>query len=88
VVFALLDLGICAELLPHPDRPVEGDFSLLDDRLLSVRLPVFAPRQKGDGRPFKFYFFDAGVYRALRLQHRSTSATLEAWIAYGGSVRR
>ncbi len=48
-------------------KTVEGYFDLLDDLLLSARLPVFTRRAK---RPMtthrKFFFFDAGVYRALR----------------------
>jgi predicted AAA+ superfamily ATPase len=54
------DLGIAR-------KTVEGYFALLDDLLLAVRLPVFTRRAK---RPMathaKFFFFDAGVYRALR----------------------
>lgn len=54
------DLGISR-------KTVEGYFELLDDLLLSVRLPVFTRRAK---RPMvthrKFFFFDAGVYRTLR----------------------
>jgi predicted AAA+ superfamily ATPase len=50
-----------------PRKTVESYFDLLDDLLLSVRLPVFARRAK---RPLlshrKFYLFDASVYRALR----------------------
>lgn len=48
-------------------KTVESYFNLLDDLLLTVRLPVFTRRAK---RPMtthaKFFFFDAGVYRALR----------------------
>ncbi len=49
-------------------RPVaENYFSILEDLLLAVRLPVFsrkAKRQLTTHR--KFYFFDAGVFRAIR----------------------
>ena len=49
-------------------RPVaENYFSILEDLLLAVRLPVFsrkAKRQLTTHR--KFYFFDAGVFRAAR----------------------
>jgi predicted AAA+ superfamily ATPase len=46
---------------------VEGYFSILEDLLLAVRLPVFAKRARREvtAHP-KFYFFDAGVFRAIR----------------------
>jgi predicted AAA+ superfamily ATPase len=48
-------------------KTIESHFDLLDDLLLSVRLPVFTRRAKRamTGHP-KFYYFDAGVFRALR----------------------
>ncbi len=48
-------------------KTVEGYFDLLDDLLLAVRLPVFTRRAKRavTSHP-KFYYFDAGVFRALR----------------------
>lgn len=48
-------------------KTIENHFDLLEDLLLSVRLPVFARRAKRKltSHP-KFYFFDAGVYRAIR----------------------
>jgi predicted AAA+ superfamily ATPase len=48
-------------------KTVEGYFDLLDDLLIAFRLPVFQRRAKRDltAHP-KFYFFDAGVYRAIR----------------------
>ena len=49
-------------------RPVaENYFSILEDLLIAVRLPVFsrkAKRQLTTHR--KFYYFDAGVFRAIR----------------------
>lgn len=50
-----------------PRKTVEGYFDLLEDLLLSFRLPVFTKRAKRKlaAHP-KFYFFDAGVYRTLR----------------------
>jgi predicted AAA+ superfamily ATPase len=48
-------------------KTVESHFDLLEDLLLAVRLPVF--RRKAVRRLTthpKFFFFDAGVYRALR----------------------
>jgi len=50
-----------------PRKTVEGYFELLGDLLLGVRLPVFTRRAKRTlAAHDKFYFFDAGVYRALR----------------------
>ncbi len=48
-------------------KTVEGHFDLLEDLLIAVRIPVFRRRAKRKltSHP-KFYFFDAGVYRALR----------------------
>ncbi len=48
-------------------KVVENYFDILEDLLLSVRIPVFARRAKRRlaAHP-KFYFFDAGVFRAVR----------------------
>lgn len=48
-------------------KVAEGWFGLAEDLLLAVRLPVFTRRAKRRmvAHP-KFYFFDAGVHRALR----------------------
>lgn len=48
-------------------KTVESHFDLIEDLLIAVRLPVFRKRvkRKLTSHP-KFYFFDAGVYRALR----------------------
>ncbi len=48
-------------------KVVEGYFGIVDDLLLGSTLPVFTKRAKRrmTARP-KFWFFDAGVYRALR----------------------
>lgn len=45
----------------------ESHFGLLEDLLLATRIPVFArrARRRMVAHP-KFYFFDCGVYRALR----------------------
>ncbi len=46
---------------------VDGYFAILEDMLLTARLPVFAKRAKRAlGSHDKFYFFDCGVFRALR----------------------
>lgn len=52
----------------HVERKVVEDyFSILEDLLIAVRLPVFSRRAKRRvaAHP-KFHFFDAGIYRALR----------------------
>lgn len=48
---------------------VSNYFDVLEDMLISYRLPVFRKRAKRDmiTHP-KFYFFDAGVYRFIRPQ--------------------
>lgn len=48
-------------------KSVENYFELLEDLLLAVRLPIFRRKaqRKMTAHP-KFFFFDAGVYRALR----------------------
>lgn len=48
-------------------KVVENYFSILEDLLLATRVPVFTKKAKRRviAHP-KFYFFDAGVYRALR----------------------
>jgi predicted AAA+ superfamily ATPase len=64
---SVLSVAAVARDLGLARKTVEGYFELLDDLLLSIRLPVFSKRAK---RPLikhsKFFFFDAGVYRALR----------------------
>jgi predicted AAA+ superfamily ATPase len=64
---AVLSVSEVARDVGLPRKTVEGYFQLLDDLLIAVRLPVFTRRAK---RPMtthaKFYYFDAGVYRALR----------------------
>ena len=48
-------------------KTVEGYISILEDLLLSIRLPVFTKRAKRHmiNHP-KFYFFDAGVFKSFR----------------------
>ncbi len=50
-------------------KVVEGYVSVLEDLLLAYRVPVFSQRARRElvAHP-KLYFFDAGVYRALRPQ--------------------
>ena len=50
-------------------KVVENYFSILRDTLLSYELPIFAKRAKRELiRKTKFYFFDVGVFRAIRPQ--------------------
>lgn len=50
------------------ERPVaENYFSILEDLLIAVRLPVFSRKAKRKlMAQKKFHFFDAGVFRAIR----------------------
>jgi predicted AAA+ superfamily ATPase len=48
-------------------KTVEGYFTLLEDLLLAVRVPTFQRRAKRKVTTHpKFYFFDTGVFRAIR----------------------
>jgi predicted AAA+ superfamily ATPase len=48
-------------------KVVENYFEILEDLLIAYRLPVFSKKAKRRlVRHRKFYFFDAGLYRALR----------------------
>lgn len=64
---AVLNMQAVAREVGLHRKTVEAHFDLLEDLLLAVRVPVFArrARRKMAVHP-KFYFFDAGVYRALR----------------------
>lgn len=69
-------------------KVVEGYLSVLEDLLLSYRIPVFTRKAKrATVAHSKFYFFDAGVFRSLRpagpLDHPEeiTGAALEGLIA-------
>jgi predicted AAA+ superfamily ATPase len=48
-------------------KAVEDYFTILEDLLIETRVPVFAKkaRRRMPAHP-KLYFFDAGVYRAIR----------------------
>lgn len=48
-------------------KTVEGYVEILNDLLISFHLPVFSKRAKRQlVKHFKFFFFDAGVYRSIR----------------------
>jgi predicted AAA+ superfamily ATPase len=84
-------------------KVVEGYLSILDDLLLSFRIPVFTRRARRElvVHP-KFYLFDCGVYRSLRpagpldRPEEIEGAALEglvaqhlrAWIDYGAPDHR
>jgi predicted AAA+ superfamily ATPase len=64
---AVLNMASVARECSVHAKVSESHFALLEDLLIAVRLPVFARRAKRRviSHP-KFYYFDAGVYRALR----------------------
>jgi predicted AAA+ superfamily ATPase len=69
-------------------KVVEGYITILEDLLLSFRIPVFTKRAKRavSSHP-KFYFFDAGIYNSLRPSgpldrpEEKTGAALEGLVA-------
>jgi len=79
-------------------KTVEGFLTILEDLLLSYRVPIFTRRAKRElaAHP-KLYFFDAGIFRALRPRgpldrpgeiegaalEGLVAQHLRAWIAYG-----
>jgi predicted AAA+ superfamily ATPase len=80
-------------------RTAAGYVEVLEDLLLSFRLPVFTRRARRETSAHpKFYFFDAGVFRSIRprgpLDRREeiegaaleglVAQHLRAWIAYSG----
>jgi predicted AAA+ superfamily ATPase len=64
---SVLNMASVARECAVHTKVVESHFTLLEDLLIAVRLPVFSRRAKRRmiAHP-KFYYFDAGVYRALR----------------------
>lgn len=63
----LLNLAEVARECQVGRKTVEGYVGILEDLLLSFRLPVFTRRARRHLVAHdKFYFFDAGVYRSLR----------------------
>lgn len=64
---SVLSVSEVARELGASRKTVESHFDLLEDLLLAFRLPVFSRRAKRAMMTHpKFYFFDAGVFRALR----------------------
>ena len=64
---AVLNVSEVARECGVERKVVESYFGILEDLLIGYRLPVFSKRAKRRlvAHP-KFYFFDAGVFRALR----------------------
>lgn len=64
---SVLNLSNVARECQVSRKTVEGFVEILEDLLLGFRLPVFSRRAKRElaAHP-KFYFFDAGVFRANR----------------------
>jgi predicted AAA+ superfamily ATPase len=64
---SLLNLAEVARECQIGRKTVEGYLEILEDLLLSFRIPVFTKRAKRHLVAHdKFYFFDAGVYRSVR----------------------
>jgi predicted AAA+ superfamily ATPase len=63
----VLNMAAVARECAVSAKVIEDYFSILEDLLIGVRLPVFAKRAKRrlSGHP-KFYYFDAGVFQAIR----------------------
>lgn len=64
---SVLNMAAVARESAVGSKIVEDYFGILDDLLIAVRLPVFTrrTRRRVVAHP-KFYFFDAGVFRAIR----------------------
>jgi predicted AAA+ superfamily ATPase len=97
---AVLNLAEVARECQVSRKTVEGYLSILEDLLLAFRLPVFTRRaQRHLTAHAKFFWFDAGVFRALRpagpldRPEEIAGAALEglvaqhlrAWIDYSGA---
>jgi predicted AAA+ superfamily ATPase len=64
---AILNVAAVARECGVHAKVVEDYFTILEDLLIGVRLPVFARRAKRRLVSHrKFYFFDAGVFQAIR----------------------
>jgi predicted AAA+ superfamily ATPase len=96
---AILNVSNVARECQVERKTAAGYTEVLEDLLLSFRLPVFTRRARRHTASHpKFYFFDAGVYRSLRPTGPLDRAEeidgcafeglvaqhLRAWIAYSG----
>jgi predicted AAA+ superfamily ATPase len=97
---AVLNIANVARECEIERKTVAGYIEVLEDLLLSFRLPVFTRRARRQTAAHpKFYLFDAGVYRSLRPKGPLDRAEeidgsafeglvaqhLRSWIAYSGS---
>ena len=64
---SVLNMAAVARECAISTKVVEDYFSILEDLLIAIRLPVFTKRAKRKliAHP-KFYFFEAGVFQAIR----------------------
>ena len=64
---SILSVSTVARDCAVPRKTVEGYFDILNDLQIGYRIPIFQKRarRKTQAHP-KFYFFDAGLFRALR----------------------
>ncbi|MFH1488692.1 MAG: DUF4143 domain-containing protein [Pseudomonadota bacterium] len=64
---SILNVSTVARDCAVPRKSVEGYFDILNDLQVGYRIPLFQKRarRKTQAHP-KFYFFDAGLFRALR----------------------
>jgi uncharacterized protein len=64
---SVLNMAAVARECAVSGKVVEDYFSILEDLLIAVRLPVFSKRAKRRlvAHP-KFYYFDSGVFQAIR----------------------
>lgn len=64
---SVLNINAVAREASVKQKTVEGYFDLLEDMLIAYRIPVFTKRAKRKlvSHP-KFYFFDTGIYRAIK----------------------
>jgi predicted AAA+ superfamily ATPase len=96
---AVLNISNVARECQIERKTVAGYIEVLEDLLLSFRVPIFTrrARRRTSAHP-KFFFFDAGVYRSVRPKGPLDRAEeidgaafeglvaqhLRAWIAYSG----
>ena len=94
---SILNISSVARECSVERKVVEGYIKILEDILLAFRIPVFTKKAKRAviSHP-KFYFFDAGVFRTLRLKgpldrpeeiegaalEGLVAQHLQAWMAY------
>jgi predicted AAA+ superfamily ATPase len=82
---SVLNMAAVARECAIPAKVVEDYFSILEDLLIAIRVPVFTRRAKRRlaAHP-KFYFFDAGVFQAIRPKGPLDAAEEEVdFVLYG-----